>query len=296
MTDRDADPHRLRTLDRDLGRISNLELATGHVGRSIAVIGLAFVFIVLAALAGAEVFDERSHGLIIFVAAAFGAYMALNIGANDVANNMGPAVGAEVLTMGGAIAIAAVCETLGALLAGGDVVSTVAEGIVAPQSFGNTDMFIWAMMAALLSSALWVNCATWIGAPVSTTHSVVGGVMGAGIAAAGFGAVDWPTMVEITASWVISPLIGGVIAAIFLWFIRSRIVYRDDKIAAAQLWVPVLVGIMSATFGAYFLLKGLHSLVPIGLGPASALGLCFGLVIWRLMIPVVRWQSRGLEN
>ena len=101
--------------------------------------------------------------------------MALNIGANDVANNMGPAVGANALTMGGAIAIAVVFESAGALIAGGDVVSTIAKGIIAPESMGNANTFIWAMMAALLSAALWVNLATWVGAPVSTTHSVVGG-------------------------------------------------------------------------------------------------------------------------
>ena len=90
------------------------------------------------------------------------------------------------------------------------------------------------MMAALLSAALWVNLATWIGAPVSTTHSVVGGVMGAGIAAAGFAAVNWPTMGAIAASWVISPVLGGAIAAAFLAFIKARIIYREDKIAAAR--------------------------------------------------------------
>jgi inorganic phosphate transporter, PiT family len=117
--------------------------------------------------------------------------MALNIGANDVANNMGPAVGAKVLTMGGALVIAVIFETAGALIAGGDVVSTISGGIVAPEAVADPDTFIWAMMAALIASALWLNLATWMGAPVSTTHSIVGGVMGAGIMAAGFGAVNW---------------------------------------------------------------------------------------------------------
>jgi len=296
MTNRDFEARHLETLDRDLSRFSNLETATGLAGKSMVGFGVAFVFVVLAALAAGLLFGHSSHTLIVVIASAFGAYMALNIGANDVANNMGPAVGANALTMGGAIVIAAICETLGALLAGGDVVSTVAKGIVAPDSFGTSETFILAMMAALLSSALWVNLATWIGAPVSTTHSVVGGVMGAGIAAAGFGAVIWPTMGAIAASWVISPLIGGVIAAGFLWFIKARIIYRDDKIAAACTWVPVLVGIMAATFGSYFLLKGLHALIHISLGTACLLGGLFGLAVWAVMIPVVRWQSRGLEN
>lgn len=101
------------------------------------------------------------------------------------------------------------------------------------------------MMAALLASALWVNLATWIGAPVSTTHAVVGGVVGAGIVAAGFGAVNWSQMAAIAASWVISPVLGAIIAAGFLWLIKSRIIYRVDKIAAARVWVPILVGLMA---------------------------------------------------
>jgi len=222
--------------------------------------------------------------------------MALNIGANDVANNMGPAVGANALTMGGAIAIAAIFESAGALVAGGDVVSTIAKGIIAPESMGTANVFIWAMMAALLSSALWVNLATWIGAPVSTTHSVVGGVMGAGIAAAGFGAVSWGTMSKIAASWVISPVLGGLVAAGFLWFIKARIIYQEDKIAAARKWVPMLVGIMAGAFASYLALKGLKKIIKIDLGTALLIGAVCGGLIWAVMIPIIRRQSEGLEN
>lgn len=250
----------------------------------------------LAGLGAALFFGQTNHTLIVVVAAAFGAYMALNIGANDVANNMGPAVGANALTLTGAIVIAAIFETGGALIAGGDVVSTISKGIVTPDSMANTTIFVWAMMAALLSSALWVNLATWIGAPVSTTHSVVGGVMGAGIASAGVAAVNWPVMGTIAASWVISPLLGGIIAAAFLWFIKSRIIFQEDKIAAARRWVPMLVGIMAGAFAAYLALKGLKHLVKIAFGTALLIGLGTGLLTWVAMIPVIRRQSEGLEN
>jgi PiT family inorganic phosphate transporter len=152
------------------------------------------------------------------------------------------------------------------------------------------------MLAALLSAALWVNLATWVGAPVSTTHSVVGGVMGAGIAAAGFAAVNWPTMYKIAASWVISPVLGGVVAALFLWLIKSRIVYRDDKISAARVWVPVLVGIMGGAFSVYLALKGLKKIMKIDFSSALMIGLGLGVIIWLVMIPVVRKQAEGLEN
>jgi PiT family inorganic phosphate transporter len=189
-----------------------------------------------------------SDSYIIIAGAAIGAYMALNIGANDVANNVGPAVGANALSMTGALIIAAIFESAGALLAGGDVVGTISKGIIDPSAVGDPEIFIWAMFAALISAALWVNLATWVGAPVSTTHSVVGGVMGAGIAAAGFSAVNWPKMSQIAASWVISPLLGGVIAALFLWFIKSQVSDKNDKIAAARRWVPVLIAIMAMAF------------------------------------------------
>jgi len=290
------DTNQWKTLDKDLGRISQVEYATAYVARPLTALGIALAFIVVAGLAAALFFGTQPGNLIVVAAAVFGAYMALNIGANDVANNMGPAVGANALTMGGAIVIAAVCETAGALLAGGDVVSTISKGIIDPSSVAETQSFIWAMMAALVSAALWVNLATKVGAPVSTTHSVVGGVMGAGIAAAGFGAVSWPTMSAIAASWVISPVLGGVFAAAFLALIKSRIIYREDKLAAARFWVPILVGVMAGTFAAYLALKGLKRVIHIDMGTALLIGLIGGLVCWGLTVPLVRRQSRGLEN
>ena len=127
-------------------------------------------------------------------AAAQGAYMAMNIGANDVANNVGPAVGARAMTLGRAILIAATFEALGAIIAGGSVVSTIKGGIIDPARVSDPTTFVWLMMAALLAGALWLNLATWIRAPVSTTHSIVGGVLGAGIAAAGWGIANWATV------------------------------------------------------------------------------------------------------
>ncbi|MCP4821949.1 MAG: inorganic phosphate transporter, partial [Shimia sp.] len=283
-------------LDRDLHRFSYLEAGTAYVSRPLVGFGIALAFIVIAGVLAGFVFGTDTSGMIVVAAAAFGAYMAINIGANDVANNMGPAVGANALTMGGAIAIAAVCESAGALLAGGDVVSTISKGIIDPSGMETTQIFIWAMMAALISSALWVNLATWFGAPVSTTHSVVGGVMGAGIAAAGFAAVNWPTMGKIAASWVISPVLGGVIAAAFLAFIKARIVYQEDKLAAARKWVPVLVAIMAAAFASYLALKGLKRIVKIDLQTALLIGLGIGVVTYFLTRPLIRRQSEGLEN
>ena len=204
-----------------------------------------------------------SNNMFLAVAALIGAYMAMNIGANDVANNVGPAVGSRAMTMTMAIIIAAVFEAAGALIAGGEVVKTIKKGIIDIAAFGgNPDPFIWAMMAALLAAALWLNFATAMKAPVSTTHSIVGGVMGAGIAAAGFSIVSWTTMAKIAASWVISPILGGVIAAAFLFAIKKSIVFKEDKIKAAKQYVPIFVAVMSWAFVTYLVLKGFKKIWP----------------------------------
>jgi len=245
-----------RAVDKDLKRIVQLEKATQEVGSNIYNLGFGLIFLI-----GVWIFTYIYSGgeasAILVAAAVIGGYMAMNIGANDVANNVGPAVGSKALTLMGALVIAAIFEAAGALLAGGEVVSTISKGIISTDSITDVDVFVWAMMSALLAAALWVNLATYIGAPVSTTHSIVGGVMGAGIAAAGFSAVNWPVMSAIAASWVISPLLGGVIAALFLTFIKFAILFKDDKLAAARRWVPVLVAILAGTFSAYLMLKGL---------------------------------------
>lgn len=285
-----------KTLDKDLGRIGRLEEASLFISRPLVAPGIALAFIVLAGLAGLVFFHAQPGVMVVIAAAAIGAYMALNIGANDVANNMGPAVGANALSMGGALLIAAVCETAGALIAGGDVVKTISSGIVAPEALADSATFVWAMMAALLAAALWLNLATALGAPVSTTHSIVGGVVGAGVAAAGFAAVNWGAIGTIAASWVISPVLGGIIAAGFLAVIKAKVMYAEDKIWAAQKWVPALTGIMAGSFAAYLALKGLSKVITIDLGGVVAIGIVTGAAAWAVSMPLIRRQSEGLEN
>ncbi len=258
-------------------------------------IGLALTFMAAVLIYSFATTGGVPNNIFLAIAALFGAYMAMNIGANDVANNVGPAVGSKALTMGGAIMIAVIFEAAGALIAGGDVVKTIKKGIIDISAFGNhTDVFIWAMMAALLAAAIWLNLATAFKAPVSTTHSIVGGVMGAGIAAAGFSIVDWGTMGKIVASWVISPLLGGIIAAGFLYAIKKNIIYKDDKVTAAKKWVPVFVSLMSWAFITYLTLKGLKKVwphivsfvndvmfftLPVTKKPTLLTALLFGLIV-----------------
>ncbi len=265
-------------------------------GNRVAKLGLGLFFLVLVGWFSTEQAGHGSDAVFIVVAGIVGGYMALNIGANDVANNIGPAVGSGALTMLGALAIAAVFETLGAVLAGGDVVATVSKGIIDPARIANATVFMTAMLAALIASALWINLATYVSAPVSTTHAIVGGVLGAGVAAAGFAVVDWGTMSKIAASWVISPVLGGVVAALFLGFIKFQILDKQDKIAAAKRWVPVLVALMAGVFSAYLVMKGLKKVWRPEPWAVVLIGTAVFAAAYAALKPLVERRARGMEN
>jgi len=273
---------------------------------------LGAVFAIGSAYYANTLMGNNPNGTFLVIAALFGAYMAMNIGANDVANNVGPAYGAGALTIGGAIIVASIFEASGSLIAGADVVGTIKKGIIAPTAFGNDPMiFVYAMSAALLAAALWLNLATWLKAPVSTTHSIVGGVLGAGVAAGGLAVVAWGTMGKIVASWVISPVLGGAIAAFFLFYIiKTTMINKEDKISAAKKIVPILVSIMSAAFITYITLKGLkhvwkdlteilsflpHTKKPT-IGVALIFGIIGGIVTFLIVKPRVVSKVAGLSN
>ncbi len=256
-------------------------LPTG-IWKDMARIGMGVLFIA-AAVVYLIYFGSGQPGLILLMAVAIGGYMAMNIGANDVANNVGPAVGSRALTMGSALLIAAIFEAAGALIAGGEVVGTIRSGIIYPDFIRDPSVFVWVMLAALLAGALWLNIATAVGAPVSTTHSIVGAVLGAGIAAAGTEIVNWSTMGGIAASWIISPVLGALFAAGFLYLIKRSITYQQDMSEAARRMVPLLIGFMVATFTSYLILKGLNKVWKVGFGAAMAYGLITGVAVFFLV-------------
>ena len=245
--------------------------------------GLIFILLCgayAAWLGGAGPGIDGAETWILLAAAAVGAYMAMNIGANDVANNLGPAVGSGVITLGWAILIAAIFEALGAVIAGGEVVDTIKGGIINPAAIDDPSRFIWLMLAALLASALWLNVATSLGAPVSTTHSIIGAVMGAGIAAGGWGLVNWATIGAIVVSWVLSPVLGGVIAVVFLYVIKRTITYQPVMTRAASKVVPVLLALMGWAFVTFMLLKGIGQIAKPGIWWASFWGLVAALAVY----------------
>ena len=261
----------------------------------LAVAFLVAVYMFVTATGIAKLPDPSGRVFLI-VSAVVGAYMALNIGANDVANNIGPAVGSGALTLSAAIVLAFIFESSGALIAGGDVVKTIKKGIIDPSLIPDTQTFIWAMLAALLAAAVWLNIATALGAPVSTTHSIVGGVLGAGIAAGGWGIADWGKVQQIVASWVISPAMGGLIAALFLYTIKRSILYKDDMLEAGKRRIPILLGIMAWAFTTYIILKGIKKLIKVEM--PIALGIGFGAAVLTYFItrPLITKAAASLKN
>ncbi len=280
----------------DLKRIDKFEQKIGFSRNETLRLSLVLLFMIgIMLYTHFNVADISGHTLLI-VAAMIGGYMALNIGANDVANNVGPAVGSKALTLAGAIVIAGVFEASGALIAGGDVVSTIKKGIINSHMIKDSAVFIWLMMAALLAGAIWLNIATAVGAPVSTTHSIVGGVMGAGIAAGGWGIVNWDKMAAIASSWVISPVLGGLIAAAFLYFIKHTITYKSDKVAAAKRIVPLLVAVMAWSFSTYLIMKGLKKIWKIDFLLALGIGFAIAVVLFFIVKPFIVRAADKLEN
>ncbi|WP_374573812.1 inorganic phosphate transporter [Phenylobacterium sp.] len=287
---------RKTTLDKDLKKVGRLQAATAELSRQLAMPSLAGVFLLAVGVFATVGAAHGPLGVYLIFGALVAGYLALNIGANDVANNMGPAVGGKALSMVAALAIAAVCETAGAVLAGGDVVSTISKGIITPPAGMAATDFIKVMMAALFCAAVWINLATVLGAPVSTTHAIVGAVLGAAIAAVGPDVVAWPVIGEIVASWVISPLMGAVIAAAMLAFIKWAILFREDRVTAARRWVPFLMALMAGVFALYLLTKGLQRIWRPSDATTWVLTCLAFAAAWGGAVPWVRARSHGMEN
>jgi PiT family inorganic phosphate transporter len=280
----------------DLKNAQNIDAAVSNYRKELGRLGLGFLFLAGVLFYVFTRFNGIEGGFVLSIAAVIGGYMAMNIGANDVANNVGPAVGSKALTLFWAIVIAAIFEAAGAILAGGEVVSTIKKGIINPESITDPAVFIWLMVSALLAGAVWLNLATFVGAPVSTTHSIVGGVLGAGIAAGGMAIANWEKMGMIAASWVISPVLGGIIAASLQLFIKKKILYQTDMLNAARRFVPILIALMAWAFSTYLALKGLKKIWKIDFQLAALIGLASAVCFYAIVKPYVAKTSSKLKN
>jgi PiT family inorganic phosphate transporter len=203
------------------------------------------------------VFTEYGF-ILILLAALFGFFMAWGIGANDVANAMGTSVGSKALTIKQAIIVAIVFEFSGAYLAGGQVTSTIRKGIVDINAFeGTPELLVFGMLASLVAAGSWLIVASWRGWPVSTTHSIVGAIVGFAVVGLGTEAVQWGEVVKIVGSWVITPAISGLIA--FGIFVSAQKLIFDtaDPIVRAKKWVPVYMFLCGFVMSLITITKGL---------------------------------------
>ncbi len=232
--------------------------------------------------------------LVLAATAVAGLYMAWNIGANDVANAMGTSVGSGALTLRSAVFVAAIFELSGAMLAGGRVTETIADGIVDFSALSVSPLLLAGGMAcSLVAAALWIHAATSMGFPVSTTHSIVGAVLGFGLSVGGFEPIDWAVLGRIVASWLLSPLLGGV-SAYFLFRWLQRVVFENEQSTrmVARL-TPLFVFVIVVLISTMLLTETrpplglgwtLEQALPVALGAAAA----SAFVVWLRAAAVAR--------
>jgi PiT family inorganic phosphate transporter len=194
----------------------------------------------------------------IALAAAFGLFMAWGIGANDVANALATSVGSRAITIRQAVVIAAIFEFSGAVLAGGEVTKTIRKGIIDASSLADTpELLIFGMLAALLAAGLWLLIASQRGWPVSTTHSIVGAIIGFAIAGIGFDSVSWGKVGTIVASWVASPLLAGTLSFLLFSSVQWLILTRPDPLVRAKRYVPFYIFLAAFIMSLVTMFKGL---------------------------------------
>ena len=219
-------------------------------------------------------------GTVFFVLAIiFGIYLTWGIGANDVANAMGTVVGSGAITVKQAIIIAAIFEFAGAFIAGGAVTKTIRKGIINPESIsGSPEVLVFGMLAAMLAAAIWLMIASWQGWPVSTTHTIIGGLVGFAVVAIGVSAVNWGKIGQIVASWLVSPLIGGGLAFGLMVSIQKLILRTERPFQNAQKWGPMYVFLVGWIVSLVTMFKGLKHL-NLDFGPVTTfiISVLFGL-------------------
>ena len=229
-----------------------------------------------------ELFNEYGT-LLIILAGLFGFFMAWGVGANDVANAMGTSVGSKALTIKQAILIAMVFEFAGAYLAGGEVTSTIRKGIVDTDVFVDSpDLLVYGMLSALLAAGTWLMIASFKGWPVSTTHSIVGAIVGFAAVGVSTDAVNWSKVSTIVASWVVSPVIAGTISFAIFRSVQNLILIQDDPFARAKKYAPMYMFAVGFLMAMVTILKGLkHVFKDIGVS------LTFGeSVVWAIMFGI----------
>ena len=218
---------------------------------------------------------------LLFLAIIFGVFMTWGIGANDVANALGTSVGSGAITVRTAIIVAAIFEFAGAALAGGNVTKTIRKGIIDPSQIADRpEILVFGMLAALLAAGCWLAIASVKGWPVSTTHSIVGAIVGFAVAGIGVDAVNWGKISQIVASWVVSPALGGGIAFMLMMSIQHLIMNADKPFKAAVKWAPMYIFLVGFVISLVTLFKGLkHLKIELGIGESFLVAAIIGVIV-----------------
>jgi len=243
----------------------------------------------------------NNANILLGLAVIFGLYMTWGIGANDVANAMGTSVGSGAVTVKQAIIIAAIFEFTGAFIAGGAVTKTIRKGIIDPAAIANSpELLVYGMLAALLAAAIWLMIASTRGWPVSTTHSIIGALVGFAVAGIGVDAVQWGKIGSIVASWVVSPVIGGTISLLLMLSIRKLILNTDDPFQSARRWGPMYVFLVGWIVSLVTMFKGLkHLNLELTTAESFIYATIFGIVvaiIGKIMINKVKVDKSADED
>ena len=217
----------------------------------------------------------------IIMAMVFGFFMTWGVGANDLANAMGTSVGSGAVTVKQVIVIAIIFEFLGAVLAGGHVTKTIRKGIIDPTPIiNNPEILVFGMLAALLAAGFWLMFATTKGWPVSTSHSIVGAIVGFTIVGIGPEAVNWNKIIKVVASWIISPAMGGVIAYLLVISTRKLILDTDTPLKNAKKYAPAYVFLVAFIISLVTMFKGLkHLNLDLTIWGSLVVSICFGIAI-----------------
>jgi len=219
-------------------------------------------------------------------------YMACNIGANDVANAMGTSVGSKALTFKQAIMIAAVAEFIGAFFVGGHVSDTIRKGMLDPTVFEAVPYhLVYGMISALIAAALWLHIASYLGWPVSTTHSIVGGVVGFGVIAGGMDVINWGKVGQVVLSWVVSPVMGGFVAFLVFKFISKNVFSKRTPLAYAKDLLPYMVFLVFVILTNAMVYKGLKNL---HLDLSFIQALMISLVVGSLAFVVTKFLAKKI--
>lgn len=218
--------------------------------------------------------------IFILLAIVFGVYMCWGIGANDVANAMGTSVGSKAITVKQAVIIAAVFEFAGAFLAGGHVTKTIRKGIIDPAGVSeDPHLLIYGMLSALLAAAIWLMVASRKGWPVSTTHTIVGAIVGFGVVGIGADSVNWWQILQIVASWIISPVVGGIVSFLLMMSIHFLILEKENPFKAGKRWGPMYIFLVGFIITLVTSFKGLkHLNLDFSVGTSIAISVGMGLL------------------